>query len=53
MRPQGAGTGSGGGKPSWLRRIGWMVLLWAAGVAAVGLVAIIIRILMNAAGLKV
>ncbi|HET6387739.1 DUF2474 domain-containing protein [Hyphomicrobium sp.] len=53
MRPQGSGTGSGDGKPSWLRRVGWMVLLWAAGVATVGLVAILIRILMNAAGLKV
>lgn len=53
LRPQGSGTGSGDGKPSWLRRVGWMVLLWAAGVATVGLVAILIRILMNAAGLKV
>jgi hypothetical protein len=28
-----------------------MVLLWAASVAALGVVAIIIRVLMNAAGL--
>ncbi|MGO4682325.1 DUF2474 domain-containing protein [Hyphomicrobium sp. 2TAF46] len=39
-------------KPSWLRRIGWLVLLWAAGVATVGVVAIVIRIFMTAAGLK-
>lgn len=46
-------SGSGDEKPSWLRRIGWMVLLWAAGVATVGLVAIVIRIVMTAAGLTV
>lgn len=27
----------------WWRRIGWFVLLWAAGVAAVGLVGLLIR----------
>jgi len=39
-------------KSSWLRRIGWLVLLWAAGVATVGIVAVVIRIFMTAAGLK-
>jgi len=39
-------------KPSWLRRIGWLVLLWAAGVATVGVAAIVIRIFMTAAGLR-
>ncbi|MBS0267740.1 MAG: DUF2474 domain-containing protein [Proteobacteria bacterium] len=39
-------------KPSWLRRIGWLLLLWVAGVATVGVVAIAIRIFMTAAGLK-
>ena len=38
------------GKP-WLRRVGWLVLIWAASVAALGLVALLIRILMAAAGL--
>ncbi len=45
-------TDTGIEKPSWLRRIGWLVLLWAAGVATVGVAAIIIRIFMTAAGLK-
>lgn len=48
LRPDGTGIE----KPSWLRRIGWLVLLWAAGVATVGVVAIVIRIFMTAAGLK-
>lgn len=33
------------------KRFGWMVLLWAASVAALGVVALIIRVLMHAAGL--
>ena len=36
---------------SWLRRVGWMILIWAASVAALGLVALLIRMLMAAAGL--
>ena len=51
LRPQGSGTG--GEKPSWWRRIGWLLLLWAAGVVTVGLVALLIRVFMTAAGLKV
>ncbi len=35
----------------WLRRIGWLALIWAASVAALGLVAALIRLLMNFAGL--
>ena len=35
----------------WLRRVGWLVLLWAAGVATLGAVAVIVRLLMRAAGL--
>jgi hypothetical protein len=37
----------------WMTRIGWLLLLWAAGVAALGAVALLIRGLMSAAGLKV
>jgi len=36
---------------SWAKRIGWLILLWAAGVLAVGVVAVAFRILMNLAGL--
>ncbi len=35
----------------WIRRIGWFVLLWAASVAALGVVALVIRALMSLAGL--
>ena len=45
-------TGSTG-KPSWLRRFGWLILIWAASVLALGVVAIAIRIIMTAAGLTV
>ena len=40
------------GVPQWLRRIGWMVLLWLAGVAALGVVAVALRLLMHAAGMR-
>jgi len=36
----------------WLRRLGWMGLLWAGGVLALALVAFLIRIIMAAAGMK-
>ena len=36
----------------WLRRIGWLVVLWAAGVAALGIVALALRVAMQAAGLR-
>lgn len=35
----------------WLRRIGWLVLIWTASVAALAVVAIVFRLLMNAAGM--
>jgi Protein of unknown function (DUF2474) len=38
---------------SWLRRIGWLLLIWGAGVLALGIVAALFRILMNLAGLTV
>ena len=37
--------------PCWARRIGWLVLIWALSVLALGIVAGIIRLLMTAAGL--
>lgn len=36
----------------WLRRIGWLVLLWVAGVAALGVVALALRLIMGMAGLR-
>ena len=35
----------------WLRRLGWMVVLWASGVAALAAVAGLIRLVMRAAGM--
>ena len=35
----------------WLRRIGWLVAIWAASVAALAVVALIFRVLMRLAGL--
>jgi len=44
---------TGAERPSWLRRFGWLILIWIASVLALGLVAIAIRILMTAAGMTV
>ncbi|QQX88423.1 DUF2474 domain-containing protein [Cupriavidus necator] len=43
-------TGTGGG--TWLRRIGWLVLIWAASVAALGVAAWVLRIIMQGVGLR-
>jgi Mg/Co/Ni transporter MgtE len=36
----------------WLRRIGWLVVLWAAGVATLGGVAWMLRAAMHAVGMR-
>jgi hypothetical protein len=41
------------GKQTWLRRVGWLVLIWAVSVLALGLVAGLFRMLMTLAGLTV
>jgi len=38
---------------TWLRRVGWLVLIWAASVLALGVVAGLFRVVMNLAGLTV
>jgi hypothetical protein len=35
----------------WLRRTGWLVLIWTASVAAMALVAFFFRLVMQATGL--
>jgi hypothetical protein len=35
----------------WLRRLGWMAALWLAGVGMLALVALLLRLLMRAAGM--
>jgi hypothetical protein len=37
---------------SLARRLGWMALLWLGSVAALGLVALLLRALMAAAGMQ-
>lgn len=37
---------------SWWKRLAWFLALWCAGVAAVALLAFIIRLAMRAAGLS-
>jgi hypothetical protein len=36
---------------TWLRQLGWMVVLWAGGVAALAVVAWVLHVLMHAAGM--
>ena len=38
---------------TWLRRVGWLVLIWAGSVLALGVVAGLFRAVMNLAGLTV
>jgi uncharacterized protein DUF2474 len=40
-------------RPSWARRIGWLVLIWVASVLTLAVVAMVIRIIMTAAGLTI
>jgi hypothetical protein len=35
----------------WARRMGWMVLIWTASVAALATAALSVRMLMNLAGM--
>lgn len=38
---------------TWLRRIGWLVLIWSASVVALAVAAMLFRLLMGVAGLTV
>ena len=38
---------------SWLARIGWLLLLWVAGVATLVAIALVLRGVMSVAGLRV
>jgi hypothetical protein len=39
------------GHRSWPKRVGWLVLIWMASVTGLGVVAMLFRLMMNAAGL--
>lgn len=36
---------------SWWRRLGWLVLIWGASIVALAIVAGLLKLFMNAAGL--
>ncbi len=38
-------------KPLW-QRLAWLVIIWCASVAALAVVAFLLRVFMNAAGLQ-
>jgi hypothetical protein len=40
------------GDSPWWKKLGWLLLIWAASVATLALVAYGIRLLMHAAGLR-
>ena len=42
------------GRPlrKWLARFGWLAVFWIAGVAALGLVAWLLKLAMNAVGMS-
>jgi hypothetical protein len=35
----------------WLKRVGWLVLIWTLSVLALGVVALVFRVFMKFAGL--
>ncbi|HUH60785.1 MAG TPA: DUF2474 domain-containing protein [Candidimonas sp.] len=37
--------------PGWLRRFAWLVVIWAASVGVLAIVAYMLRMLMNMAGM--
>jgi len=37
----------------WLRRIGWLIAIWAGSIAALTVVALLFRVLMKMAGMTV
>ena len=41
------------GAQTWIRRVGWLVVIWATSVLALGVVAGLFRLVMNLAGLTV
>jgi hypothetical protein len=36
----------------WLKRIAWLIAIWSASVAALGVVALLLKALMTAAGMS-
>ena len=47
------GSQSRSNSRNWLSRFGWLILIWATSVLALGTVALILRAIMSAAGMTV
>ena len=47
------GSRSRSASRNWLSRVGWLILIWATSVAALGAVALILRAIMSVAGMTV
>jgi hypothetical protein len=45
------GVRSPSDRRKWPYRVGWLVLIWTASVVALGVVALILRVIMSVAGL--
>ncbi|MBT3144855.1 DUF2474 domain-containing protein [Neptunomonas phycophila] len=39
-------------RPVWLKRVGWLVVIWSASVAGLGVIAWLLKFFMQAAGLS-
>lgn len=48
----GASAEAGPGKAGWLRRFGWLLLIWCASVAALGIAATLLKLIMHAIGMS-
>jgi hypothetical protein len=46
-------TPTGSGPRLWVRRVGWLILIWTLSVSALAVVAALLHTLMNIAGLSV
>jgi hypothetical protein len=47
------GSQSRSNSRNWLSRVGWLILIWATSVLALGAVALILRVVMSASGMTV
>lgn len=48
----GASAEAGPGKAGWMRRFGWLLLIWCASVAALGVAATLLKLVMHAIGMS-
>jgi hypothetical protein len=47
------GSWSHSNSRKWPSRVGWLILIWATSVLALGAIALILRAIMSAAGMTV